>query len=160
MQQQPTGGIDIPIEGPPSTHERSSKVEGEELKLREEGQSQKERGAGSGAAGAKLSTQQGSQYDIGHGGLHQQQQQTGGIDEGIKIMPVQREVSGLLPEGKGEPDTKDARGALLMHQERVPLTHDSDDATRKVDAVDYVDPKESEGYKERQEAAKLGGRLP
>jgi len=56
-------------------------------------------------------------------------------DQGLKITSVEREFSGLLKPGTGEPSTLDAHGPLMMSVERIPIQHDSDDASRRPEAT-------------------------
>jgi len=56
-------------------------------------------------------------------------------DQGLKITSVERELSGLLKPGTGEPSTLDAHGPLMMSVERFPIQHDRDDASRQPKAT-------------------------
>jgi len=58
----------------------------------------------------------------------------------------------------GEPDTKDARATLVMHDARQRLPHDADDSVHPVGIIDYTPAEESEGYKHRVEEGRT--RLP
>ena len=65
---------------------------------------------------------------------------------------AQRQTSGLLMEGTGEPATVGAHATLVLPQERMMLDHAIDDAARPIsqDKVHYVEHEQSDSYKQRE----------